>query len=603
MPRAVNRWLLMNPGPVNVTPAVRAALGGPDLCQREPEFYRILSDTRRRLLGVFGAERTYTAAILTGSGSAAVESMLSSYEAGGKILVLSNGVYGERLEEILARGKKRFETMRAPLSSFVCLGKLEKKLRTDRSIRAVALVHHETSCGMLNPLDKVAVLAKKYKKVLLVDAVSSLGAEPIDLRNWPIAALAGSSGKCLHGHPGLSFVIVRKNEVRNLSRRPVSAYLDLGMALAAQETDQTPFTPSVPLFYSFRQALVELGRQGVNARIRDYREKALLLEEGFRRIGIRFVVEKKYRSHVLTALWLPKSVRYESLHDGLKKKGFVVYAGQSHLKGRIFRVSNLGEMTTADLKRFLSVLKTLIRRPDPRPQAIVLAAGVGRRFGKRTQAVPKCLIPLGRGQTLLRRYLDSFRALGITDVVIVVGHLKEKIAAYAKKHGNGLRIRFVNNADYRLGSIVSLHKAGKFLNTDTLVMDADVHFETAALEKLLNSPLPSAFLLDPHAVSSGEEMILSADTRGHLKEISKTPSLWLSPKGEATGIVKLSASDARALQSALAQAVAQGHTREEYEHAYTELMKTRALGAVTVSGFWSEIDFEADLRKVLRNAS
>ncbi|MBK7363127.1 MAG: hypothetical protein IPJ01_12630, partial [Micavibrio sp.] len=117
MSRAVNKWVLMNPGPVNVTPGVRTALTGPDLCHREPEFYKILKDTRRRLLRIFGAEHTHTTAILTGSGSAAVESMLSSYEAGGKILVLSNGVYGERLEDILSRGKKRFETLRAPLGS------------------------------------------------------------------------------------------------------------------------------------------------------------------------------------------------------------------------------------------------------------------------------------------------------------------------------------------------------------------------------------------------------------------------------------------------------------------------------------------------------
>lgn len=599
-PLKTKRWVLMNPGPVNVTAGVRNALLGPDLCHREPEFYSLLKDTRRRLLGLFGAERTHTVAVFTGSGSAAVEAMLGSYEAGGKILVLSNGVYGERLEDILARNHKTFEVMRAPLGSFVCLGMLGKKLRTDRSIRAIALVHHETSCGMLNPLEKVLRLAVKYKKKVLVDAVSSLGAETIDLKSPAVALVAGSSGKCLHGHPGLSFVLVRKSERRALCRRPCSAYLDLGAALAAQETDQTPFTPAVPLFYSFDRALAELGRQTVAGRVRDYRAKALFLERGLRALGVRFVVEKKYRSHVLTALWLPRGVSYEKLHDGLKRKGFVIYAGQSNLKGRIFRVSNLGDMHLSDLKRFVSALKTLFPRPAARPRAVVLAAGVGRRFGRRTQVVPKCLMPLGRGETLLSRYLDSFRALGVRDVVIVVGHLKEKIIAAARRAGRGLRIRFVTNPDYRLGSIVSLNAAGKFLDADTLVMDADVYFETEALEKLLDSPLGSAFLLDPHSVSNGEEMILSADRTGSLKEISKTPNARLKPAGEATGIVKLSASDARALAACLKKLVVRGRVREEYERAYTELMKSRRIGSVTVSGFWSEIDFEKDLRKVLK---
>jgi 2-aminoethylphosphonate-pyruvate transaminase len=353
----VKRWVLMNPGPVNVTPRVRKALLGPDLCHRETEFSDLVAGIRRRLVRLFGIARTHTAALFTGSGTAALEAMLSSFaEKNKRVLVLSNGVYGDRMKQILELHGAPVTVLKSEIGGFPSTEKIEALLRGDGRIKALAMVHHETSSGMLNPLADVAKLAKKYKKTFLVDAVSSLGAERLDLRS--IDYCAGSAGKCLHGYPGVSFVLLSKKEAAELSgRRSRTLYLDLANTLKHQEKDDTPFTPAVQLFYAFDEALKELEKQGLSARIRLYERRSRLLEEGFRKLGLRFLVENRVRSHVLTSVWVPSGVRYEKLHAALKKRGFIIYAGQSSLAGKIFRVSNLGDMSSGDILRFLAVLK------------------------------------------------------------------------------------------------------------------------------------------------------------------------------------------------------------------------------------------------------
>ncbi|HET7132804.1 MAG TPA: aminotransferase class V-fold PLP-dependent enzyme, partial [Gammaproteobacteria bacterium] len=330
---------------------MRRALAGPDICHRENEFSALLRRVRRNLLKAFRAGRTHTAALLTGSGTLAVEAMLASYGAapGRKVLVLSNGVYGERMRDMLAAHRVPHAVLAAPLGHFPSSATIATAL-SDPAVTAVALVHHETSTGMLNPLEDVARLAKKHGKALLVDAVSSLGAERLDVAS--VDFLAGSAGKCLHGHPGLSFVLVSKEQAARLERA-ASVYMDLREILASEDKDAPPFTPAVPLVYSFDAALSELLNETAAGRARAYRAKSALLEKGLEALGLRFLVEKKHRSHVLTTVWLPRGVTYARLHARLKRKGFVIYAGQSALKEHVFRVSNLGGVTAADLRRFL----------------------------------------------------------------------------------------------------------------------------------------------------------------------------------------------------------------------------------------------------------
>ncbi len=235
-------------------------------------------------------------------------------------------------------------------------------------------------------------------------------------------------------------------------------------------------------------------------------------------------------------------------------------------------------------------------------RAIVLAAGVGRRFGAVTKALPKCLVPLGPGgPTLLSRYFDAFRHAGIRDIVIVCGHKEEKVRRHAAAHGRGLRVRFVRNPDYRRGSIVSLAKAAASLDRDVLVMDADVYFPAEALRRLARSRKRDVFLADTLSKSAGEEMMLMA-RRGRLEAISKRLVPGLEVIGEATGIVKFGTSAARRLAVILRGMVRSGIRDVEYEDAYGRLMKERRLGFERIGGvFWSEMDFPGDLRRIAAN--
>ena len=289
--------------------------------------------------------------------------MLSSFALKDKpMLVLSNGVYGDRIKTILQIHSTPVRVLSSELGDFPDLKKIESALKNDASIHAVTMVHHETSTGRLNPLQEVGKLAKKYKKTFLVDAISSLGAEKIDFKSAAVDVLSGTSGKCLHGLPGVSFVILSKKAVEKLKKqKPKTLYLDLLTTLETEERDDTPFTPAIQIFYAFNEALDELAHEGLDCRIREYAKKNYILEDGFIKLGLSFLVEKQYRSHVLTALWLPRAVSYSKLHDALKKEGFVIYAGQSKLKDKIFRVSNLGDIQTKDLERFLKALKKILK--------------------------------------------------------------------------------------------------------------------------------------------------------------------------------------------------------------------------------------------------
>ena len=360
--RISRHQILLCPGPVNVTPAVRRAVAGPDLCHREPEFSALLTGTRRKLLAAFGVAKTHTVAIVSGSGTAALETaVLASVGPGRTLLVVDNGVYGDRMIRIAAIAKIPVARFASPLLAPVALDRLERAIRRDARIETVAVVHHETSTGILNPVAAIARMARRHGKQVLVDAISSIGAESV-----PLAAIdlcVGSAGKCLHGYPGLSFVLVAKRCAPRLAGRPArSFYLDLRTLLDSQEGGAPPFTPAVPLIQAFDAALDELRREGLPTRIRRYRARAALLRRGFDRLGLEPLAPRALQGHTLTALMLPPGVRYEALHDAMKRAGYVIYAGQSRFHGTMFRIAHLGALTTSDLTGVLRALARSLPR-------------------------------------------------------------------------------------------------------------------------------------------------------------------------------------------------------------------------------------------------
>lgn len=371
MSTGVRREVLLNPGPVNVSDRVRMALIRGDLCHREPEFAKLMTGVRRSLEELFAPRGNHSAILVAGSGTSAVESMIASLAPPKKKLaVVTNGVYGERILEIARR--HGFETVAiAPAAPLVTpppgvspswfgvprAPDVERAL-ADPEVGALAGVHHETTTGLLNPVAEWGALCKKHGKAFLLDSVSGMAGEELLLDEWGVTAVACTANKLIQGIPGSSFVLARKDHLAALRSRPApgSLYLDLFKNLEAQEKGYPAFTQPVQVLFAFEAALEELREETVAARIARMKRASRQLRAGFQSLGLELLLPEAVRSNTITTLALPRGATYAALHDALKARGFVIYAGQGGLEKSVFRVANMGALGEADFAAFLAAL-------------------------------------------------------------------------------------------------------------------------------------------------------------------------------------------------------------------------------------------------------
>jgi 2-aminoethylphosphonate-pyruvate transaminase len=357
---ATRRTILMNPGPVTLTERVRQTLLTEDLCHREPEFAELMLDIKRRLVRVYPeAERDYEAVLMTGSGTCAVEAMISSFvPRDGKVLVLANGVYGERMATMIEVQGKGLELVRSEWPEPMNVAEADRRLAADPAITHVLAVHNETTTGRLNDLSALSRVLKKHNRRLLLDSVSSFAVEEIRFAEWNVDALCSVANKCIHGAPGICFVIARRELLENGKSGATSVYLDLYRYYKEQKSGSSPFTQATHVSVALQEALSELEEGGgQKARHERYLYLSRTIRAELDAIGIkRFLPEDAYCS-VISSFHLPEGVTYQELHDLLKQEGFVIYAGQAGLYHSVFRIANLGDITDADLKRFLGVFR------------------------------------------------------------------------------------------------------------------------------------------------------------------------------------------------------------------------------------------------------
>jgi 2-aminoethylphosphonate-pyruvate transaminase len=353
--------ILLNPGPVNVSERVRAALTRDDICHREPEYAELQDRIRARLVQAFAPRGGFTAVLLTGSGTAALEAAVTSVlSERGRLVVVSNGIYGERIAAIAAAARLPHTIVQGSWTATPDLDALDRLLR-ERDVEAVAVVHHETTTGLRNPVGDVARLARTRGKLVLVDAVSGIAGDPLDLADLDL--VVGTGNKCIQAFPGLAFVLARSEVMARLAGHPRrSFYLSLPIHHEAQERRTVPFTPAIQLAYALDEALAELLEEGVDGRIARYAAAAAQLRAGFTRLGLRFLLPPELRSNSITSLSLPAGRTYAAIHDGLRARGFVIYEGQGRLAREIFRVANMGHLGSADFDRFLAALGEVLGR-------------------------------------------------------------------------------------------------------------------------------------------------------------------------------------------------------------------------------------------------
>lgn len=359
--------LLLNPGPVTLSERVRRSMLAPDLCHRESEFFDLQDEARQRLLAVYGIDPAqWCVVLITASGTGAVESMVSTLvPQEGRVLVAENGVYGERIAQICARYRIAHERMRGDWMQALDLAGIARRIEDaphDGGGRYthIAAVHHETTTGRLNDLRALTDLCRKHGVKLLLDAVSSFGAELLDFSDESLAATAAAGNKCLHGVPGVSFVIARRRALERAVSR--AYYLDLARAARAQDSRDTPFTPAVHAHYALVEALREHAEQGGwPARHRRYAALAEQVRAGLAELHVPAMLPPEESSVVLRSYAMPAGVSYPALHDALKARGFVIYAGQGNLSQKLFRISTMGEVSAADIDRLLECCGELLK--------------------------------------------------------------------------------------------------------------------------------------------------------------------------------------------------------------------------------------------------
>jgi 2-aminoethylphosphonate-pyruvate transaminase len=362
--RRVQPQFLFCPGPVLVSNKVKEALSSAEIGHRELEFSELLNRTRLKLGRVFGVTNfhDYTTVVLTGSGSAANEAVLGSAGLGKKLLILSNGEFGERWISIADFLGLELEALRMRWGQPFDLVEVGKRIRR-KGIDAICMVHHETSTGMLNPLENVAALAKRYKKELYVDAVSSVGALPVNVEGNDITFCTGSANKAIASVPGLSFVCGKRTAFDALKTvQPKSLYLDLYKHFVYNDRQyQTPNTPAVNLFFALDAALDEILDTGLSQTFEHSRLLADQLRTGMKRLGFRFFIPEEQMAPVLTTVELPPGYGATEFHENLKRQGYITYPGKGILKDRVFQVANIGKISSRQVRGFLKALEHLVQ--------------------------------------------------------------------------------------------------------------------------------------------------------------------------------------------------------------------------------------------------
>ncbi|WP_248927483.1 2-aminoethylphosphonate aminotransferase [Paenibacillus hamazuiensis] len=357
---AVKRNILLTPGPATTTESVKRAQIVPDICPREAEFGSLLAYVSEQLTRLVADPNLYTTVLFGGSGTAAVEAMLSSAVGSEAAVIVNNGAYGQRMCDIAETYGIPFLEFVSPPAEAVDLAALESFIAgSPRKISHLAVVHHETTTGLLNDVASIGELCRNYRIELLVDAISSFAAVPVRMYDFNISYLAASSNKNIQGMPGIAFVIADKSRLESLrNNKPRSYYLNLFAQYDYfARTRQLRFTPPVQTFYALKQAIEELKTEGIEARYKRYSASWSVLIEGIARLGLKHLVDPRHHAKIVTAIMEPCASGYDfqEMHDFFYEKGFTIYPGK--LDGmNTFRIANIGDITFKDIEAFLQLL-------------------------------------------------------------------------------------------------------------------------------------------------------------------------------------------------------------------------------------------------------
>jgi len=360
--KLIMHYKLLTPGPLTTSDTVKQSMLK-DWCTWDEEYKTLVEDIRSKLLMINNlSDKQYTVTLMQGSGTYGVESaIISSVAENDHLLVLKNGAYGERIHQIARVAQKNVTALSFDETSIIDFEILEKYLINNTEITHVAFVHCETTTGLLNPLESICKIVKRHNKILIVDAMSSLGGIPINIAELKIDFIISSSNKCLQGVPGFSFIISDRESIKKCEGNSTSLSLDLYDQWINMEGDpgKWRFTSPTHVVRAFYQAILELIEEGgITARFDRYIKNQELLVDGLESLGFRSCIDRKIQSPIITTFLFPENntFTFQALYDHLKAYGFVIYPGKlSNLN--VFRIGTIGDINSNDIELLIMVLK------------------------------------------------------------------------------------------------------------------------------------------------------------------------------------------------------------------------------------------------------
>lgn len=355
--------LLLTPGPLTTSASVKQAMVH-DWGSRDQGFIAINKMVLEKIVELAGGQGTHVTVPVQGSGTFAVEAMITSFvPKTGKLLVVINGAYGQRAKKIAEIAGRAVATYETPEDTPPDLARLEAMLVADPAITHVFAVHCETTSGILNPIADLAALVKKQGCRLLVDSMSAFGAIEIDARNVYYDALAASSNKCLEGVPGLGFVVCRNTALAECKGNATTLVLDLfDQAEGFAKTGQYRFTPPIHVIVALGKAIEEHAEEGgVAGRGKRYRENAKVLIDGMRAMGFQTLLPNDLQAPIIVTFHMPTDPKFvfQNFYDGLKDRGYVIYPGKLTVADS-FRMGCIGRLYPDQMRGALAAVREVL---------------------------------------------------------------------------------------------------------------------------------------------------------------------------------------------------------------------------------------------------
>jgi len=356
--------LLLTPGPLTTSKTVKQSMVH-DWGSRDATFITINKSVLSELVGIIDGAEDFVTVPMQGSGTFAVEAMLTTFiPKNGKVLLLINGAYGQRAKKICDIAGRAVAVHEMPEDKLPDLAAVEKILKEDAAITHVFSVHCETTSGILNPVEEIGALAKRFGKSFLIDAMSAFGAIALDCRRVTFDAVAASSNKCIEGVPGLGFVLCRKSVLEKTKGNATTLVLDLHDQWANfVKTGQYRFTPPIHVIVAFHQALVEFKAEGgVAGRGKRYSENCRILIDGMRALGFEPLLPDRLQAPIIVTFHMPADSKFvfQTFYDKLKDRGYVIYPGKLTVADS-FRIGCIGRLNADHMRGALATVADILR--------------------------------------------------------------------------------------------------------------------------------------------------------------------------------------------------------------------------------------------------